>query len=117
MSENCEKRVLLINGSPRDNGNTFTALSEWGFGSLRPFKQVFHDVEYASCKFAILEHGIRSDSWTGSTGRGGYADDADTCPQHGLDDSQAQCHRGGTSGVGESVENKLHQIVMSLLPG
>ena len=28
MAENCEKKVLLINGSPRDNGNTFTALSE-----------------------------------------------------------------------------------------
>ena len=57
MSENSEKRVLLINGSPRDNGNTFTALSEWGFGSLRPFEQVFYDVEYAPCQFAVLEHG------------------------------------------------------------
>ena len=32
MAENCEKmsvmKVLLINGSPRENGNTFTALSE-----------------------------------------------------------------------------------------
>ena len=28
MAENSEKKVLLINGSPRDNGNTFTALSE-----------------------------------------------------------------------------------------
>ena len=27
-AENCKKKVLLINGSPRDNGNTFTALSE-----------------------------------------------------------------------------------------
>ena len=75
-------KVLLINGSPRDNGNTFTALSEVAktlngegieteiisIGSLRPFEQVFHNVEYAPRQFAVLEHGLWSDARTGRTG-------------------------------------------------
>ena len=28
MAQDGKKKVLLINGSPRENGNTFTALSE-----------------------------------------------------------------------------------------
>ena len=144
-------KVLLINGSPRENGNTFTALNEvattlnsegidteiicigkkavqgciacgmcgregkctfhddlyfrvmravkdgidgliigspvyyggpngslcalldrvfysWCIGSIRPSEQVFHDSEHARRQFAVLEHGLRADTWTGGTG-------------------------------------------------
>ena len=46
--------------------------------------------EHARGQFAILEHGLRTNARTGSTGRGGHADHAHTGPQHGLDDTQAE---------------------------
>jgi hypothetical protein len=42
-------KVLLINGSPRESGNTFTALSEWKMHKRLTFN-VLHMVPYYRMK-------------------------------------------------------------------
>lgn len=87
-------KVLLINGSPREHGNTFTALNEVAKtlneegveteiinigkqavqGCIacgmcgREGKCTFRDELYSPCQFSILEYGVWADSRTGCTG-------------------------------------------------
>ena len=56
--------------------------------------QVLHDDEHAAGQLAVLELGLWSDTWAGSTGRGGYADDANPRTQHGLVAEEIEYRRG-----------------------
>ena len=72
-------KVLLINGSPKENGNTFTALSE----VAKTLNEEGVETEIISIgkqavQGCILEYGLWPDPRTGCSGRRGNADDADT---------------------------------------
>lgn len=71
-------KVLLINGSPHREGNTFIALSEVakaleanGVGSqcdVRPPEQLFHHQQHAGGVVAILEQCTRKVAWRSHSG-------------------------------------------------
>lgn len=122
-------KIIILNGSPKGNGNTATALHEVERSrEYRPSRrshrhdgraeQVFPEDEYARCTVIVLEHCPRHRSRRGDTGRRGHADHAPARSEHCV---PHQVHPSRTSAVrfaedsGRANRNALYQIMRRIL--